>query len=59
MRLLHNIANVMDTNQAALLVLLDMSSVFDTIDANILIDSDTYTIFLGVKGTPLNQSIIN
>ena len=37
MRVQHDIANAMDTNQAALLVLLDMSAAFDTIDANILI----------------------
>ena len=51
MRVQHDIANAMDTNQAALLVLLDMSAAFDTIDANILI----YTLHnrLGVKGTPL------
>ena len=34
----HDIANAMDTNQVALLLLLDMSAAFDTIDANILID---------------------
>ena len=39
MRVQHGIANAMDTNQAALLVLLDMSAAFDTIDANILIDT--------------------
>ena len=51
MRVQHDIANAMDTNQAALLVLLDMSAAFDTIDANILID--TLHNRLGVKGTPL------
>ena len=39
MRAQHDIGNAMDTNQAALLVLLDMSAAFDTIDANILIDT--------------------
>ena len=39
MRVQHDIANAMDTNQAALLVLLDMSAAFDTIDANIVIDT--------------------
>ena len=47
----HDIANGMDTNQAALLVLLDMSAAFDTIDANILID--TLHDRLGVEDTPL------
>ena len=51
MRVQHDIANAMGTNQAALLVLLDMSAAFDTIDANILID--TLHNRLGVKGTPL------
>ena len=51
MRVQHDIANAMDNNQAALLVLLDMSAAFDTIDANILID--TLHNRLGVKGTPL------
>ena len=51
MRIQHDIANAMDTNQAALLVLLDMSAAFDTIDANIL--TDTLHNRLGVKGTPL------
>ena len=51
MRVQHDIANAMDTNQAALLVLLDLSAAFDTIDANILID--TLHNRLGVKGTPL------
>ena len=50
-RVQHDIANAMDTNQTALLVLLDMSAAFDTIDANILID--TLRNRLGVKGTPL------
>ena len=45
----HDIANAMDTKQAALLVLSDMSAAFNTIDANILID----TLRLGAKGTPL------
>ena len=48
MRVQHDIANA---NQAALLVLLDMSAAFDTIYANILID--TLHNRLGVKGTPL------
>ena len=51
MRVQHAIANAMDTNQAALLVLLDMSAAFDTNDANILID--TLHNRLRVKGTPL------
>ena len=51
MRVQHDIANAMDTNQAALLVLLDMFSAFDTIDANILID--TLHNRLVVKGTPM------
>ena len=51
MRVQHDIANAMDTNQAALLVLLDTSAAFDIIDANILID--TLHNRLGVKGTPL------
>ena len=51
MRVQHDIANAMDTNQAALLVLLDMSAAFDTIDADILID--TLHTHLGVNGTPL------
>ena len=50
MRVQHDIANAMDTNQAALLVLLDMSAAFDTIDANVLIN--TLHNRLGVKGTP-------
>ena len=51
MRVQHDIANAMDPNQAALLVLLDMSAAFETIGANILID--TLHNRLGVKGTPL------
>ena len=53
MRVQHDIANPMDTNQAALLVLLDMSAAFDTIDANIL--TDTLHNRLGVKGAPLKR----
>ena len=39
MRVQHDIANETDTNLAALLVLLDMFTAFDTIDATILIDT--------------------
>ena len=35
----YDIVNAIDANQAALLVLLDMSAAFDTIDAIILIDT--------------------
>ena len=47
----HDIANATDTNNAEPIVLLYMSATFDTIDANILID--TLHNRLGVKGTPL------
>ena len=53
-KVMEKIANAKDTNQAALLVLLDMSATSDTIDANILID--TLHNRLGVKGTALNSS---
>ena len=51
MRVQHDIENAMDTNQAALLVLLDISATFDTIDANILINTLHHRLV--VKGTPL------
>ena len=43
--------NMMTRAVTTVLVLLDMSAAFDTIDANILID--TLHNRLGVKGTPL------
>ena len=47
----HDITVAMDDNQAALLVLLDMSAAFDTIDTDILLSTLHHE--LGVSDTPL------